>query len=37
MKPISLPSGRHKVFLPETMPLDTPHWEELRDELEVSA
>ena len=30
-------ASRIKVFLPETMPLDTPHLEELRDELEVSA
>ena len=30
-------ASRIKVFLPETMPLDTPHREELRDELEVSA
>ena len=30
-------ASRIKVLLPETMPLDTPYWEELRDELEVSA
>ena len=29
-------ASRIKVLLPETMPLDTPYWEELRDELEVT-
>ena len=30
-------ASRIKVFLPETMPLDTPFWDELRAEIEPRA